>query len=170
MKKLMAVAALAAAALVASSTGNVHGNAFGNPKAPVLIEVFSDFQCPGCKAFHDNDLSHLMADYVNTGKVYLIYRYFPLPMHPHGRICSEYASAAARVNRYKEVSDALFAHQQEIAMNGNVDAALTAVLTPAELSKVKSLLKAEDVQKDIETDIAEGKAVPVPSTPTLWVT
>jgi hypothetical protein len=44
------------------------------------------------------------------------------------------------------------------------------VLTPSELKTVKSLLKSPEVQKEIDTDIAEGKQVPVPSTPTLWVT
>jgi protein-disulfide isomerase len=65
-------------ALVAGSTANVDNNTFGNPKAPVMIEVFSDFQCPGCKYFHDNEFQRIMTDYVVPGKVYVIYRYFPL--------------------------------------------------------------------------------------------
>ena len=95
--KLLAVALVAAVVLGAGSTANVHGNTYGNPKAPVLIEVFSDFQCPGCKAFHDNEFQRIMKDYVVPGKVYVIYRYFPLQMHPYGRPSAEYACAAARV-------------------------------------------------------------------------
>ena len=33
-----------------------------------------------------------------------------------------------------------------------------------------SLLKSPEVQKEIDTDMEEGRAVPVQSTPTLWVT
>ena len=44
------------------------------------------------------------------------------------------------------------------------------VLTPTEQKAVKALLKSPDVQKEIDTDLEEGKVVPVPSTPTLWVT
>jgi hypothetical protein len=44
------------------------------------------------------------------------------------------------------------------------------VLTPTEQKTVKSLLKSPEVQKEIDTDLEEGKAIPVPSTPTLWVT
>ena len=34
-------------------------NTFGNPKAPLLIEVFSDFECPACKYFHDNEFQKI---------------------------------------------------------------------------------------------------------------
>jgi len=160
----------AALALVAGSTANVDNNTFGNPKAPVMIEVFSDFQCPACKYFHDNEFQHIMTDYVVPGKVYVIYRYFPLQMHPYGRACAEFACAAARVNRYQKVADALFAERTAIEATGNVESVVDSVLTPTEQKAVKSLLKSIEVQKEIETDLAEGRAVPVPSTPTLWVT
>ena len=168
--KAVGVTLIAAVALVAGSTANIDNNTFGNPKAPVLIEVFSDFQCPACKYFHDNEFQRIMTDYVVKGKVYVVYRYFPLQMHPYGRPCAEYACAAARVGRYQKVADALFAQQSAIAVGGNVETVVDGVLTPSELKTVKSLLKSPEVQKEIDTDIAEGKQVPVPSTPTLWVT
>jgi len=168
--KAIAASLLAAVLLSAGSTANVDNNTFGNPKAPVLIEVFSDFQCPGCKYFHDNEFQKIMTDYVTSGKVYVIYRYFPLAMHPYGRPCAEYACAAARVNRYQKVADALFSQQTTIAAVGNVEAVVNSVLTPTEQAKVKSLLKSPEVQKQIDTDVDEGRAVPVQSTPTLWVT
>jgi len=168
--KAIAVSLVAAAALVAASTANTENNTYGNPKAPVMIEVFSDFQCPGCKAFHDNDFPKIMSDYVVPGKVFVIYRYFPLQMHPYGRACAEWACAAAKVNRYQKVADALFAQQQTIFATGNMEAVASSVLTPTEQKTVKSLLKSPEVQKQIDTDLAEGTAIPVPSTPTLWVT
>ena len=111
-----------------------------------------------------------MTDYVTPGKAYVIYRYFPLAMHPYGRPCAEYACAAARVNRYQKVAEALFSQQTTIAAVGNVEAVANSVLTPTEQAKVKSLLKSPEVQKEIDTDVEEGRAVPVQSTPTLWVT
>lgn len=168
--KVISLGVVAALALVAGSTANTDNNTFGSLKAPVMIEVFSDFQCPGCKYFHDNEFQRIMTDYVVPGKVYVIYRYFPLQMHPYGRACAEYACAAARVGRYQKVADALFAQQQTIATLGNVEAVTDSVLTPTEQKAVKSLLKSPEVQKEIETDLEEGRAVPVPSTPTLWVT
>jgi protein-disulfide isomerase len=168
--KLLAALPIAVVALVAGSTANINGNAFGNPKAPVEIEVFSDFQCPACKAFHDNEFQRIMAEYVIPGKVYVVYRYFPLQMHPYGRVCAEYACAAARVGRYEKVANALFAQQSAITFSGNMEAVVDSALTPTEAKTVKSLLKSADVQREIETDMGEGKAVPVTGTPTLWVT
>jgi protein-disulfide isomerase len=168
--KWIALAAAGALAAMAASTTNTRGNTYGDPKAPILIEVFSDFQCPGCKAFHDTDFPRIMKDYVVPGKVYVIYRYFPLSMHPNGRACSEWACAAAHVDRYQKVADALFAQQQPISILGNMEAVAASVLTPTELTTVKSLLKSPEVQKQIDTDVAEGAGIPVPSTPTLWVT
>jgi protein-disulfide isomerase len=111
-----------------------------------------------------------MQDYVVPGKVYAIYRYFPLQMHPYGRACAEYACAAARVGKYQKVAEALFAQQQAIATTGKVEEVADSVLTPAEAKTVKSLLKSPDVQREIDEDMNEGKLVPVPSTPTLLIT
>jgi len=168
--KAVGVTLIAAVALVAGSTANIDNNTFGNPKAPVLIEVFSDFQCPACKYFHDNEFQRIMTDYVVPGKVYVIYRYFPLQMHPYGRACAEWVCAAAHVGRYQKVADAMFAAQQAITVTGGVEAVANSVLTPTEQKTVKSLLKSPEVQKQIDSDVEEAKAVPVGSTPTLWVT
>ena len=51
------------------------GNTFGNPKAPLLIEVFSDFECPACKYMHDKEVPQIMKDFVDKHKAYMIYRY-----------------------------------------------------------------------------------------------
>ena len=169
--KIFAIALVAAAVLIAGSTANVNGNVYGDPKAPVTIEVFSDFQCPSCKAFHDGDFQRIMTDYVVPGKVYVIYRYFPLQGHPLGRPCAEFACAASRVGKYLKVSDALFANQSAIFNHGKtVEDVVNSVLTPTEAKAVKALVKSPEVQHQIDTDLAEGAKVPVTGTPTLWVT
>jgi protein-disulfide isomerase len=169
MKTFTAVLA-AAAALMAGSTGNTNGNTYGEPHAPVVIEIFSDFQCPACKTLHDDTFQLIMRDYVVPGKVYIIYRYFPLPMHPFGHPCAEFACAASRIGRYQKVADALFAQQSNISMSGKVEDVVNSVLTPTEAKKVKSLLHDPGVQREIQTDLDEGKLVPVTGTPTLWIT
>jgi protein-disulfide isomerase len=168
--KTFAVVLAAAAALMAGSTENTNGNTYGDPHAPVLIEIFSDFQCPACKTLHDDTFQLLMRDYVVPGKIYIIYRYFPLLMHPFGHPCAEFACAASRIGRYQKVADALFAQQSSISMSGKVEDAVNSVLTPTEAKKVKSLLHDPGVQREIQTDIDEGKLVPVTGTPTLWIT
>jgi len=57
----------------------------GSKTAPITVEVFSDFQCPSCKRLYQETLRPLMDNYVSAGKVYLVHRDFPLPMHNHSR-------------------------------------------------------------------------------------
>ena len=49
----------------------------GDPRAPVKVVEFSDFECPFCKRVHPT-LQRLMKEYGETGKVALVYRHFPL--------------------------------------------------------------------------------------------
>jgi protein-disulfide isomerase len=155
---------------LAAPPDTIHGNALGDPKAPVLIEVFSDFQCPHCKRFHDEDLPLIVKDYVTPGKAYLVYRYFPLPQHTYGRKAAELVSACAQLGKYEAAADILWARQSAWSQDGKLDETIAAVLTPAERKKVAALIGDPSVQNPIDRDLAEGIAVGVKSTPTVLVT
>ncbi|HUD98868.1 MAG TPA: thioredoxin domain-containing protein [Bryobacteraceae bacterium] len=154
----------------AAPTDAIHGNAFGDPKAPITIEVFSDFQCPACKRFHDEQVPLIVKDYVSAGKVYLVYRYFPLPQHPYGRKAAELVCACAQLGKYEPAADILFAKQAAWSQDGKLDETLAAVLTPTERKKVDELVKDPSVQDPINHDVAEGRALPLASTPTVLIT
>jgi protein-disulfide isomerase len=50
----------------------------GNPDAPITILDFSDFQCPNCGRYVKNTEPILNETYIQTGKVSLVYKYFPV--------------------------------------------------------------------------------------------
>lgn len=50
----------------------------GNADAPVTIVEYFSLGCPHCKRFHEDILPKLKADYIDTGKVRLVFRDFPL--------------------------------------------------------------------------------------------
>lgn len=52
--------------------------AFGRPDAPLTIVEFASMTCPHCAEFHEQVLPKLKSEYIDTGKVQLIYRDFPL--------------------------------------------------------------------------------------------
>ena len=148
------------------------GKALGSPTAPVEIEVFASFDCPHCKVFHEEVIPQLVKDYVVPGKVYLVNREFPLsgPYHPYAREAAVYATAAARIGRYSEVSQALFNDQANWAINGKVWDTVASVLTPTERKKVQELAKQPGVQSEVQREYDEGVAAGINATPTIIVT
>jgi protein-disulfide isomerase len=140
--------------------------AFGSKNAPVTMEVFSDFQCPACKTLFITTNRRLMDDYVSSGKVYLIHRDFPLPMHAHSRVAARYARAAAQLGKGEPVEQALFQNQEKWEQNGDVDGTVAAVLSAAEMAKVRALVKGGTLDPMIDKDYALGQTYRVNQTPT----
>lgn len=50
----------------------------GNASAPVKIVEYASLSCPHCAKFHTDTLPSLKKDYINEGKVVLVFRHFPL--------------------------------------------------------------------------------------------
>ena len=50
----------------------------GDDKANIKIKIFSSFTCPHCANFHFNIVPQIKKNYVDTGKVQLIFIDFPL--------------------------------------------------------------------------------------------
>jgi protein-disulfide isomerase len=147
--------------------------ALGFATAPVRLEIFSDFTCPHCKHFHEDILPLLKNDYVVNGKVYLVDRAFPLTGggHEHSREAFAYAVAAARIGKYQQVADALYAQQATWAMNGNVWATVASALpSPADQKKVQALAKDPGVLAETEAEYQEGIAAGLNQTPTMILT
>jgi protein-disulfide isomerase len=140
--------------------------AFGSKTAPVTMEVFSDYQCPACKTLFTTTNRRLMDDYVSTGKVYLIHRDFPLPMHAHSRVAARYARAAAQLGKVEPVEQALFQNQEKWEQSGDVDGTVAAVLSAAEMTKVRALVKGTTIDPMIDKDYALGQTYRVNQTPT----
>ena len=143
--------------------------AYGSKTAPIVIEVFSDFQCPACKTLYTTTNRQIMDNYVSTGKVYLIHRDFPLPMHAYSKVAANYARAAAHLGKSEQVEDALFNNQEKWEKNGDVDGTVAAVLSPAEMTKVRALVKGGTLDAAIEKDLALGRLYNVNQTPTSIV-
>src|SRR6266702_5651659 len=140
--------------------------AFGSKTAPVTMEVYSDFQCPACKQLFKTTNQLLTDNYVNTGKVYLIHRDFPLPMHAYSRVAASYARAAAHIGKCEPVEKALFQNQEKWEANGDVKGIVAGVLSPAEMKRVQAIVDAKTLEPMIEKDKQLGQTLPVTQTPT----
>jgi protein-disulfide isomerase len=140
--------------------------AFGSKSAPVVVEIYSDFQCPACKQLFINTTQKVMDNYVNTGKVYLVHRDFPLPMHAYSRVAASYSRAAAHIGKCEPVEQALFQNQEKWETNGDVKGIVANVLSPAEMKRVQALVDAKTLEPLIEKDKQIGQTLPVTQTPT----
>lgn len=150
------VAAPAAPQTVATIPDVDPHEALGSKSAPIVMEVFSDFQCPACKSLYDATNRQLMDNYVNTGKVYLIHRDFPLPMHAHSKVAAQYSRAAAEIGKLEAVEEVLFQNQEKWEASGDVDGTVAKALSPAEMTKVRALVKSGSVDTSIAKDQALG--------------
>jgi len=167
--KQLALALLVTLPAVAA-LGDIDKNkTMGNPSAPVVVEVFSDFECPACKRFHDESLPLLMRDYVMTGKVYLVYRDYPLQMHKYSRQAASYAIAAAQFGFYQPVADALFHDQTTWSASGKVWDTVAKVLTSEQQRKVQATADGPGVLNELMTDMNAAAAERVDRTPTIVV-
>lgn len=61
-----------------SSAAEVGERAIGDADAPVTIIEYSSLTCPHCASFHNDVLPDLKERYIETGKVRMIFRDFPL--------------------------------------------------------------------------------------------
>ncbi len=140
--------------------------AFGSKSAAVVVEIYSDFQCPACKQLFTSTTQRVMDNYVNTGKIYLVHRDFPLPMHAYSRVAASYSRAAAHIGKCEPVEQALFQNQEKWEANGDVKGTVAAVLSPAEMKKVQAIVDAKTLEPLIEKDKQLGQTFPVTQTPT----
>lgn len=170
--KFVAIALAAVMPCLAAGPDVDRAKAIGNPSAPIVLELYSDFMCPHCKHLHEDILPAIVADFVKTGKAYLVFREFPLniPQHVYARPAANYAVAASRVGKYQAVSDALFKAQQQWGMTGKVWDTVATALTPEEQKKVQALATDPSVLAEVQKDVDFGMRNQINQTPTIVVT
>jgi protein-disulfide isomerase len=93
----------------------------GSADAPVEIVEYASFTCPHCARFHDQVLPKLKAEYIDTGKVRLVYRevYFDR--------FGLWAGMVARCGgeeRYFGIADLMYKNQKEWIGSGSEPATI----------------------------------------------
>jgi len=135
----------------------------GSPMAPVTIYEFSDFQCPHCKMAAP-ELKKIVEE--SNGKVKLIFKQYPLPMHPKAREASKATIAAHKQGKFWEMHDLLFENQDRL-QTANLDDYAEKI--GLDMKRFRADMKSKDADKKIEADLAEGNAVGVEATPSIYV-
>jgi protein-disulfide isomerase len=86
--------------------------AWGNPKAPVTIVEFSDFQCPFCSRAVPT-LNQIKQTY-GPDKVRIVFRDMPLPSHNRAEPAALASHCANEQGKFWEMHDKLFENQTKL--------------------------------------------------------
>jgi protein-disulfide isomerase len=130
----------------------------GDPAAPVVIVMYTDYQCQYCESFERDTLPVLVREYVETGKARLVVRHHPLEdIHPLAFDAAVAATCAARQGKFWEMHERLFGRQrevgpaviEEIASGVRLDTSAFTACTASEDA-------AAQVRGDIESSVAAG--------------
>lgn len=86
----------------------------GDPNANVHIVVFSNFQCPYCAKADKNLRDIVLNDNELKGKVNLVFKHFPFERHPEARPAAKAALAAHEQNKFWQMAEKIFTHQDKM--------------------------------------------------------
>lgn len=136
----------------------------------VTLVEFLDYQCPSCGTMHPV-IQELQEKY--EGRVTFVLRQFPLEMHANARSAALAAEAAARQQKLVEMTDALFDGQSEWSELDTTAAAAhfrgLAEELDLDLEQYDEDLTDPALTARIERDLADGTALGVRGTPTLFL-
>lgn len=139
-------------------------------KASVAIVEFSDYECPFCKRFTDETIEDIVKNYVETGKVIMIFRDLPLPFHEPAASREAMAAECARDQggdeKYYEFHDSIFANTlgngQGISKENLGGLADKMGLNGDELI---SCIDDEKFKSEVEADVRDAGRVGINGTP-----
>jgi len=146
----------------------------GDKNASVTIIEISDYECPFCKRHFDETFPQLVKNYVDTGKVKIVYRDFPLSFHDPIATKEAVAANCAREQggdkKYFEFHDEIF---KRTISNGNGlnDKKIQTIAKELGLNTGKfTTCLADPAQTDeVKKDIADGTAAGASGTPTFVI-
>ena len=146
----------------------------GDKNAPVTVIEFSDYECPFCKRHFDQTHQELVKKYIETGKVKLVFRDFPLSFHDPMATKEAVAANCAREQggdkKYFEFHDEIF---KRTISNGNGlnDEKIQTIAKDLGLNtgKFTTCLSNQAQTDEVKKDIADGTAAGASGTPTFLI-
>ena len=146
---------------------NIAGSPYeGKKNTPITIIECSDFQCPFCARFVNDTLSQLRKNEIKDGKVRLVFKNFPLPMHQYAEKAAEAAECANKQGKFWQMHDLLF------SSNGRLDVeSLKSYAKQIGLNtdKFDHCLDSGETAGIVQADKAQCAAAGVQGTPTFFI-
>ena len=146
----------------------------GSENAPVTMIEYAALTCSHCRDFWKWELPKLKSQYIDTGKVKLIYRDFPIDGEGLGVLLASVARCAGK-DKYVDMVDEMFTRQYDVLMSASQGGALPVlneIGAKFGLSQ-DQIMTCIDHQPELKASIlksqADGSAKGVSSTPTVFI-
>lgn len=146
----------------------------GNADAPVTVVEFSDYECPFCKRHYDETYKKLKTDYINTGKVKLVFRDLPLSFHDPLATKEAIAANCAREQgndeTYFKMHDAIFTTTTSNGSGMTMDQLYGLATTVGiDQAAFKACIDADKYKDEVAKDLADANASGATGTPSFVI-
>ncbi|MCL5016233.1 MAG: thioredoxin domain-containing protein [Patescibacteria group bacterium] len=146
----------------------------GSPNAPVTVAYWSDFQCPFCDKFETETMPTLIKDYVDTGKVKIVFKDLQfLGSDSQTAGIMGRAVWSADPQSYFKWRTYLFDHQGQENSGWATEQKLLGIITDVGLNanQISSLISKDQstYQSEIDADKQEGASMGIQSTPSFVI-
>ena len=146
----------------------------GDPNAPVTVVEFSDYECPFCKRHFDQTYSQLKTNYIDTGKVKLVFRDLPLSFHDPLATKQAIAANCAREQgndeTYFKMHDEIFSTTTSNGSGMTMDQLYgLASKVGIDQAAFKSCIDADKYKEEVSKDLADANAAGATGTPSFVI-
>lgn len=136
----------------------------GSPSAPLTLVEYGDYECPHCGAAYPvvKKLQKKLGS-----RLRFVFRNFPLTtIHDHAEHAAEAAEAAGAQNKFWEMHDLIFEHQDELEDDQLLELARSLSL---DVKKLGADLKSHAFLPRVKEDFKSGIRSGVNGTPTFFI-
>jgi protein-disulfide isomerase len=148
----------------------------GNPNASVTIAFWFDYQCPFCKKFETEVMPQIVKDYVDTGKVRVIFKDFQF-LGQDSQTLGQFSRAvwAVAPDKFYEWHKAIYdnsgTENSGWATHDKIMSITSGVLGTSVATQVAQLVVSQgaNYQKLMDADKAEGGSFGVSGTPSTLI-
>jgi protein-disulfide isomerase len=163
----------------------VESPVLGSANATINVIEFSDYECPYCQAAEGNNpqvianlkqsdptwqapVPNLIESYVNTGKVKLIFRQYPVHQISGKLIINPALAAkcAQEQGKFWEYHNNLFEKYNSLS---DISLKRYAIDMNLNTSQFNDCLESKKYQSAVQKDLSDGQALGVSGTPTFFI-
>jgi protein-disulfide isomerase len=138
----------------------------GSTSAPLAMVIYSDFQCPYCAKFARETWPSIKKDFIDTGRLLVIFRHLPLPMHNEAKGAALAANCAGRQGKFWQFHDLLFKNQQQLSLQAEHELASDAGMN---LRRFDECIQQQPGSADIARDMESARSLGLNTTPTFLI-